>query len=226
MILSSIAALIEMGLQGYLTRGEEDKLLEELNPLRPIVFANGRAKGCAYRITSGVAQRQMQDNYDLVVLLLDTGARYSEGASLLWSDIDVISWETIKIYRPKVQNEGVLRMTSRLREVLKRRRAKDPKGTYVFQGYAKKGGVASRGKSTKAIHHAIERAGLNNTSTVQKLGRVTLHTLRHTFASRLVQNGATLFEVQHLLGHADTRMTERYAYLVQSRTESNCEQGS
>lgn len=45
---------------------------------------------------------------------------------------------------------------------------------------------------------------------------VTAHTLRHTCASRLVQRGVSIYKVQKFLGHADIRMTERYAHLAPS----------
>jgi len=42
------------------------------------------------------------------------------------------------------------------------------------------------------------------------------HDLRHTFASRLAQRGASLKAIQDLLGHADLKMTMRYAHLAQN----------
>ena len=52
----------------------------------------------------------MQDAYDLVVLLLDTGARYSEIANIEWGRIDLAE-RSIHLWRSKVQSETVLYMT-------------------------------------------------------------------------------------------------------------------
>jgi site-specific recombinase XerD len=50
-----------------------------------------------------------------------------------------------------------------------------------------------------------QRAGLPN---------VRIHDLRHTYASLLINKGASLYEVQKLLGHFHISMTERYAHLM------------
>lgn len=57
-----------------------------------------------------------------------------------------------------------------------------------------------------------------------KITDFRIHDLRHTFASHMVQSGATLFEVQNALGHASSEMTQRYAHLshagLRERAES------
>ena len=47
------------------------------------------------------------------------------------------------------------------------------------------------------------------------LSEVRMHDLRHSFASLLVNSGRSLYEVQHLLGHAQAKTTQRYAHLSQ-----------
>ena len=51
------------------------------------------------------------------------------------------------------------------------------------------------------------------------LSDMRLHDLRHSYASTLVNNGATLYEVQKLLGHARSATTERYAHLANHRLQ-------
>lgn len=46
------------------------------------------------------------------------------------------------------------------------------------------------------------------------LDSVRIHDLRHTYASLLINNGASIYEVQKLLGHHHISMTERYAHLL------------
>lgn len=54
----------------------------------------------------------------------------------------------------------------------------------------------------------------NNIRTELGLHDVRIHDLRHNYASTLVNNGATLYEVQKLLGHSKSQTTERYAHLA------------
>ena len=67
-----------------------------------------------------------------------------------------------------------------------------------------------RGHATVGIQNAIDALGFNDDPS---LSRVTPHTFRDTFASRMVQNGLSLFKVQNLLGHSTPAMTQKYAHL-------------
>jgi integrase len=185
----------------YLLPGEEECLLAELDPEREV---NG----------IGAHQRHlMQDQYDLTVFLLDTGARYSEVAEIPWSSVDTVNFRSINLYRSKVGNEGSLHLSDRLIEILSRR-YDNSSSNYIFPSRTDPN--KPRGYATKGIRAAIERAGLNAPHLVKRYGKFTPHSFRHTFASRLVQGGMSLYAVSKLLGHADTQMTQRYAHLSQS----------
>ena len=180
----------------YLNQVEEAKLLAELDPKRE---GQGLPK---LSVRSDELKRAMQDAFDIVVLLLDTGARYSEIANIEWHRINLDD-RTINLWRSKVENETTLYMTDRAHSILTRR-AKDQSTKHVFNN--KTGD--SRGYCTQSIRKALKRAGLEN---------CRVHTLRHTLASRLIQNGMSVYEVRDILGHNDIKTTMRYAHLEQKQ---------
>jgi len=61
-----------------------------------------------------------------------------------------------------------------------------------------------RNKISLATTKAMREAGIEDE---------TFHTLRHTAAAWMVQDGVSLYEVQHVLGHSTPVMTRRYAHL-------------
>jgi integrase len=183
----------------YLSVDEEARLLRELDPLRTV---NGLAP---LEARDPKTTRDIQDNYDLVVILLDTGARYNEIAGLRWDQID-LDRSVIRLWRSKVSNESLIFMTKRVRAIIANR-LMTRSSKYLFSN--SKGGA--RGYRVIAIRKAFHRAGLHD---------CTVHTLRHTHASRLIQNGMSVYEVKSVLGHADIRTTMRYAHLEQASVTS------
>ena len=179
----------------YLSVEEESRLLIALEPTRDCKGLSSASFRSADRLG------WMQDNYDLVVMLLDTGARYGEIANIGWKQIDLPN-RSIRLWRSKVQNESIVFMTDRVVGIVHRRLAQS-QGPFVFSN--KQGGA--RGYSATAIRKALRRAGLAD---------CTIHTLRHTHATRLIQNGLNVYEVKAVLGHTDIKTTMRYAHLEQT----------
>ncbi len=188
---------------------EEEALLADLNPSRPI---EGRG-GAEYVLPETArAYRQRVDNYDLAIMLLDTGARYGEIAHLTWDQIDTIDWHWLHIYRTKVDNESRLAMTNRIRQVLQRRFEERGNSYYVFPGWAANGADVPR-QSTKAMRRAMAKIGVNAPHKVERFGRRDVRSLRDTFATKLRMKGMSLDRLQKLLGHATPAMTAKYGDL-------------
>lgn len=186
---------ISNGKLRYLTFDEEKRLLTANDPTREI-------KGLPiYKDRPEQMQREMYDLHDFLIMLLDTGARFGEIASLKWTQIS-LSQGTIALWRPKVQNESLIYMTDRVKTVLTRRE-RSKTGEYVFNN--RSGGPRSYIAST--WRRVFDRAGLSDCSP---------HTLRHTHATRLIQNGLSIYEVKEILGHSDIKTTMRYAHIEQA----------
>jgi site-specific recombinase XerD len=65
---------------------------------------------------------------------------------------------------------------------------------------------------------AVKRLGFN-AGVTDRREKVVFHTLRHTYASRLVMSGVDLYTVQRLMGHSTISMTERYSHLAPDHLE-------
>ncbi len=177
----------------FLSIEEEKRLIAELDPKIDLPYRP------SYEDRPAKENRMRQDNYDLVILLLDTGARYGEIAGITWDRINMEE-NTINLWRPKVKNESIICMTSRVHEVLQRR-SKEKQTDYLFTNEM---GDGPRNHATSGIKKAMKRAGIKE---------FTIHDFRHTCASRLIQNGLSLYEVASILGHTDVQTTQRYAHL-------------
>ncbi|PKN30499.1 MAG: hypothetical protein CVU64_03140 [Deltaproteobacteria bacterium HGW-Deltaproteobacteria-21] len=135
----------------------------------------------------------------IVVAALNTGMRKGEILSLRWSQIRN---GFIYLEKTKTNERREIPVNDELEALFKEiRKEQGLTSEYVFT-YAKR--MFSR--VDRAFHGALKRAGIED---------FTFHDLRHTFASHLVMKGASLKEVQELLGHKTMTMTLRYAHLSQ-----------
>lgn len=185
---------VDKGRLRYLTFEEEKRLLEVIDPRREM-------KGLAsFDQRHPLLKQEMQDKHDFIIILIDTGARHGEIRTLEWSKIN-LEEKTISLWRPKVKNESILFMSDRVFDILQRRKM-ESSSQYVFTN--RSGGP--KGYRPASIRKAFDQAGLPDCSA---------HTLRHTHASRLIQNGLNIYEVKEILGHSDIKTTMRYAHIEQ-----------
>ncbi|AZS36517.1 Tyrosine recombinase XerD [Microbacterium lemovicicum] len=144
----------------------------------------------------------------LLELLYATGARVSEIVQL---DVDDVAHGDVLRVRGKGSKERIVPVGSyaraaidayatRARPELSRRGTATPR---LFLGA--RGAPLSRQSAWLIIAAAAERAGLT--------AHVSPHTLRHSFATHLLQGGADVRVVQELLGHASVATTQIYTHV-------------
>jgi integrase/recombinase XerD len=146
----------------------------------------------------------------ILMLLYSTGMRVSEIANLRIADVDSKNMR-IKIVQGKGSKD---RFTILSEQVLLELRAYyiiyRPK-EYLFNGYR-----PAKRYSVRTIQHlmqkALTKAGLGNKN-------FTIHTIRHSFATHLIDNGTDLHTIKELLGHSNLQTTMRYMHLTTRRLD-------
>lgn len=174
----------------FLTKKEAEKLLSELNKLSPRV-------------------------YEMAMLSLRTGARADEIFSLKWGDVDLIKG-TLILWDTKNTKTRMALMTQDVKDILTKKQVGEIKNTdLVFPG---RQGVKS-GAISRSFHLVVKKLGFNEGITDRRM-KVVFHSLRHTYASWLVEKGQDLYTIKQLLGHSSISMTERYAHVSNNTLQS------
>ena len=133
----------------------------------------------------------------LIQLGYSAGLRASEIINLRWKDID-FKRNTIHIKQSKGKKDRIVMLSPKVKKGLKRLTLN--KGGYVFKtNRAKK---YSHKSIEFIIKNAAKKAGINK--------RVTPHTLRHSFATHLLENGVDIKFIKELLGHSNLQTTMIY----------------
>jgi integrase len=147
--------------------------------------------------------------HDMALLSLFTGLRSGECLRLTWGDVDLENGNLfVKDTKNKLNRHAYI--TPEIKDMLIARYQGQPKSDWVIVG---ENGGHSKPTMNKYFGLAVQALGFNDgVSDIRQ--RVCFHTLRHTFASWLVQMGKPLYTVSKLLGHCSIRWTERYAHLA------------
>ena len=147
----------------------------------------------------------------LFLLLLRTGIRIGEALGLTMNDVD-LNDRKVHVFQGEKNDMGrVVYMNNDAVFCLKRWfRWRDPEKRFIFYGKDD----APLSYSTARIHFTgyLEEAGFAGKG-------YTVHCLRHTFASELLNAGMRLEVLQQLMGHQDIDMTRRYARLTDRTRE-------
>ena len=146
----------------------------------------------------------------LLMTLYATGLRRAELARLKVSDIDSQRM-MIHVRDGKGRKDRDVMLSPKLLDELRQhwRRLRQKPSVWLFPG--KRSHASDRPITPKAIYHACK--GAARRAALQK--SVYPHTLRHCFATHLLEAGADLRTIQILLGHSDLKETTIYLHLSQ-----------
>ncbi len=133
-----------------------------------------------------------------IKMMLLTGARRSEVQEMEWKNIDFQS-STWMIEKTKSGKPHRVHLNDAALQVL--REITRAGNRFVFPG---RDPVKPINNPRKAFSRCLRKAGLEH---------MRLHSLRHAFCSFAVAAGASLYQVQKLVGHANASTTTRYAHL-------------
>ncbi|WP_407930057.1 site-specific tyrosine recombinase/integron integrase [Ignavibacterium album] len=138
----------------------------------------------------------------IISTIYSCGLRISEAVNLKIQDIDSKAM-TIKIVNAKGKNDRIVMLSEKLLELLREYFKEYKPKTYLFEGqFGEK-------YSTRSIQQIF-----NNAVTKVKIKkRVTVHSLRHSFASHLLDNGTDIRFIQELLGHKHLSTTQIYTHI-------------
>ncbi|PEN11418.1 hypothetical protein CRI94_15395 [Longibacter salinarum] len=199
----------------FLTETQVDAILEEIQR----DYEAKREKG-------EVQEGQIVWLKDVVEIAVHTGLRAGEIVHLRWHDVDLeTGYITVRNvdasgaedgFRTKSGHERSVPVVGRAERVLERLEA-NHEGTgdaYVFHGY--RGDKLNATYMSKQFKNYVREAGLSD--------RFRFHSLRHTFASWMVQRKASIAVVSKVLGHSSTEVTQKYAHLIPSASKNVMEE--
>jgi integrase len=148
-----------------------------------------------------------EELHNLAFISLNCGLRAGELFNLTW---DCVDWDKklLTIKDPKNKKTRYAYPPDSVIEILQEI-SKLSVSDLVFPD--KRNGQM-RGQVSHIFRKTVKQLGLNNGATDRR-DKVVFHTLRHTFASWLVEAGTDLYTVKELMGHSSIKMTERYAHL-------------
>jgi len=172
-----------------------------LNPVRKVKFFREFNK--RLRVLSPEEEEKLLQNaipylQDLIRFALNTGLRIGEIFSLRWSHVD-LPRGILAVFASKTQTIREIPINSEARKVLEAWKLNKKNENVFYNPQTGKPFVDLKA----GFVLGCEKAGISD---------VTWHTLRHTFASRLVNSGVDIVTVKELLGHSSISVTMRYAH--------------
>lgn len=140
----------------------------------------------------------------ILMTIYSAGLRISEAINLKIKDIDSERMQ-IRIEQAKGKRDRYTLLAEKTLELLRQYFKVYRPQTWLFEGL-KLGEQYSTRSIQNIFHASLQKAGITKD--------VTVHTLRHSFATHLLENGTDLRYIQSLLGHSSSKTTELYTHIT------------
>jgi len=141
----------------------------------------------------------------ILTLIYSAGLRGQEVINLKISDID-FERKTIHIRQSKYKKDRIVPLSDYMANGLIKYLAVEKPHIYLFNGKEPDGRYSIRGLSW------VMREALKHTNIKKS---INLHSLRHSYATHLLEEGVNIVTVKELLGHADIKTTMIYLHVAQ-----------
>lgn len=139
----------------------------------------------------------------LLALAYGAGLRVSEVMNVRVCDVD-IAGKTIRVRQGKGKKDRISVLSDKIVEDLKKCAEGKVGSAYLFE--SERGGKLTTATAQKVFYQCLRKAGINQPAS--------FHSLRHSFATHLLENGVDIRYVQELLGHANIRTTQIYTHVT------------
>ena len=195
---------------GHANRDIVSVISQAKTPSRlPVFVSESRMEDVVALLRDDIASEEFERLRDAVIVLLfyTAGLRLAELANLKIGDISA-DYRTIRILG-KGEKERIVPLIGRMGEILKKYFSQfSSQNICIGQKKAlilsKKGEPISVRTIQRIVDRKLKGAGIQ--------GKTSPHTLRHTFATHLLNEGADLREIQELLGHSSLKATQVYTH--------------
>lgn len=139
----------------------------------------------------------------ILMTIYSAGLRISEVINLKIKDIDSQRMQ-IRVEQGKGKKDRYTLLGKKTLEVLRKYFQLYKPRVYIFEGMD--GQQYSKSSITQILKTSVLKAGIKK--------RVSVHTLRHSFATHLLEGGVNLRYIQSLLGHGSSKTTEIYTHIT------------
>ncbi|MFO7767143.1 MAG: site-specific integrase [Pelovirga sp.] len=156
-------------------------------------------------------QKKSADCHDMALLALHCGLRAGEVFNLTWDKVNLQKGE-LHLVDTKNGESRTAYLTDEVLAMLRCRSMDRRHPRIVFPTTDKTGAVVKHKQVPVTFAKTVAELGLNEGVTDGR-DKIVFHTLRHTFASWLIGQGASLPVTRDLLGHKNLIMTSRYAHV-------------